>query len=271
MKIVRLNNQTQIPILGFGTWQLQGAFCRQAVQKALEVGFRLIDTADAYGNHKEVARAIKKSNIPRSEIFLTTKVWWPNLTQTAIEKSALRFLKELETDYIDLLLIHWPNRQIPIEQSLKALKNLQDRGVIRAFGVSNFTIHHLDDILKTGISITNNQIELHPSFSQPELVNFCQSHNIAVTAYSPIGQGQDLKLAEIQDLASKYGSTTSRVILSWLIHKNIIAIPRSSNPEHIEDNFKAIELELSPEDIARIDQLNTGNRQVKPSFSDFDY
>jgi 2,5-diketo-D-gluconate reductase B len=271
MKTLKLNPESQIPILGFGTWELSGRECQDAVKKALEIGYRLIDTADAYGNHKQVGVAIKDSGVNRSDIFLTTKIWRDSLESAKVFESANRFLEELQTDYIDLLLIHWPNREVPVAETLEAMSKLKKRGIIKAIGVSNFTIHHLQDALKTGFEFSNNQIELHPSFSQPELVKFCKSRNIIVTAYSPIGRGQDLNIPLIQELAKKHHASLSQIILAWFIHKNIVAIPKSSNPLHIKDNFDAMDIELTNNEISQIDNLSSNDRSVSPSFSEFNY
>lgn len=269
MKTLKLNDQTHIPVLGLGTWQLEGKVAQEAVEVALETGYRHIDTADAYGNHAAVAEGIKKSGLPRDEIFLTTKLWYTELTQNQIYDSAHRFLNELETDYIDLLLIHWPNKSISYNETLLAMKRLQDQKVIKAIGVSNFTIQHLKGALETGVPITNNQVELHPSFSQPELQHFCHDHNIVITAYSPIGQGDDLFIPIIEELAEKYQRSPSQVILNWIISKGMVAIPKSSNSDHIRDNFQALDWNLSSEDIVKIDNAKQGNRIVHPSFSEF--
>ncbi len=269
MKTLPLNADTAIPILGFGVWQLTGDECLNSVLKALEVGFRHIDTADRYGNHLQVAEAIKQSGIARSELFITTKVPHTALDKETLTNNVKRYLEELQTDYLDLLLIHWPNKEVPIKESLAAMNGLKEQGLIKAIGVSNFTIRHLEEALATGVEITNNQVEFHPSLNQKNLKEFCDAHEITLTAYSPIAQGQDLQIPLIMELAQKYERSEAQVILNWLISKNIVAIPRSSKPERIEDSFKTLEWELSPEDVAAIDELNTNNRLVMPPHAEF--
>jgi 2,5-diketo-D-gluconate reductase B len=271
MKTIKLNSQALIPVLGFGTWQLQGQTCYQAVRTALEIGYRHLDTARAYENHQMVGRAMADSGLPRKDIFLTSKVWLTDLHKKDLIAACHQALKELKTDYLDLYLIHWPNREIPIKESLEAMNQLKDEGLIKAIGVSNFTIHHLEDALKIGIEITNNQVEFHPSFNQKKLKDFCDRHHLSLTAYSPIGRGEDLKLAVIKRLADKYKRPPSQVILNWLIQKNIIAIPKATSREHIEDNFKTLEWQLDPKDVELIDNIGTNNRLIRPDFADFEY
>ncbi|MFB6182159.1 MAG: aldo/keto reductase [Candidatus Magasanikbacteria bacterium] len=272
MKKISLNQNCQIPILGFGTWQLKDKEGRSAIEKALEVGYRHIDTADIYGNHKEVGKSIQVSNIDRGDIFLTSKIWHSDLESQQIIDNTKRFLEELQTEYLDLLLIHWPNKDIEIAESLEAMNKLKDDGLIKSVGVSNFTIKHLKEALETGFDFSNNQVEFHPSLYQPELKQFCEENDIVMTAYSPIGQGQDLDLPIIQEMAEKYNKPECQVILNWIIQKDIVAIPRSSNPQHIQENFGATDWILKPEDIKKVNnKAAKNNRIINPSIAEFDY
>ena len=270
MKTITLKNKLQIPSLGFGTWQLKGQSCTDAVSAALKIGYTHIDTADVYGNHKEVAEGIKKHGIKRENLFLTTKVWRDQLHHDNILKSAHRFLEELQTDYIDLLLVHWPNTTISIKETLSALKELQDDKVIKAFGLSNFTIPLLEEALATNIEFVNNQVEFHPSLYQKDLKEFCDTHKIVLTGYSPIAQGADLKIPLIQELGKKYGKTPVQIALSWILKKNIVVIPRSSKPERIKENLEALSFQLNDEDCVQIDNLGLHTRIVRPDFAPFD-
>jgi 2,5-diketo-D-gluconate reductase B len=271
MKFLNLNKNTRIPILGFGTWQLSGNICQKSVEKALEVGYRHIDTADDYGNHHEVGEAIKASGLKRENLFLTTKIWWTDLKRESVLSCGKTFLKELQTQYIDLLLIHWPNHKIPISETLGAMNDLMEKGIVKEVGVSNFTINHLKEVKETGYRICNDQIEFHPSLNQRELVDFCKQNKIIVTAYSPNAQGQDLKISEIQILARKYGKTESQIILKWIVSKEIVTIPRSDNNKHIEENFQIWDWELEDEDKKKMDNLNSDNRLTNPDFAEFSY
>lgn len=259
-----------IPILGFGTWPLKGDLCVEAVDVALRVGYRHIDTADGYENHRSVGRAIRESGIGRGEIFLTTKVRRDDLRRETVVAAGNRFAEELRTDYLDLLLIHWPNDAIPMAETFAGLQALKDAGVIRHFGVSNFTIGRLERALALTDGILANQVEFHPSLHQKELLDYCRSRDIAVTAYSPTAKGADLALPIIQEMAKKYARSASQVALTWLIGKGIVAIPRSASAAHIADNFAALAWELAPEDVERIDRAHANNRGTRPAFADFD-
>lgn len=271
MKTIKLNDQTNIPVLGFGTWRLQGNECQKSVEKALEIGYRHIDTADAYDNHQDVAKAIQSSMLKREELFVTTKVWRDSLAHDDVIDGAKRFLDELKIDYIDLLLVHWPNRDVPVEETLAAMEELKKSKLIKTFGVSNFTIHHLQDALHAGYKLSCNQVEFHPSLNQKELKKFCHENGIVITCYSTNAFGADLKIPEIVDIAQKYNKLPYQVILNWIISNNMVAIPRSSNAEHIQSNFESLSFELSLEDIEKINNLGGNNRVVNPSFAEFGY
>ncbi len=271
MKEYKLNDRLSIPALGFGTWQITGKTCTEAVKTALEIGYRHIDTAESYGNQTKIMKALKESTVKREEIFLTSKLWKTHLHKNEAYESGKRILDELGVDYLDLFLIHWPIRSVPIMETLESLFELKSNGYIKEWGVSNFTIHHLEDIIARGVEIPLNQVEFHPSLNQKELKDFCDQHNIQLTAYSPIAQGADLKLPEIQKIAKAHNRSESQVILNWLIQKGLVAIPKATSREHIEDNFKCTEWELTKEEFNEVDNLNTNNRMIIASWSDFDY
>ena len=272
MKTIRLNDAAHIPVIGLGTWNLNGESCVESVETALTLGYRHIDTADAYGNHHEVAEGVRRAGIPREELFITTKL---NLAdgyaRDTVLKSGERFLKELEISYIDLLLIHWPDRSFPFSETLGAMNELKTKGMVRALGVSNFTPHHLEDAFATGIEITNNQVELHPSFNQKVLREFCASKRIAITAYSPLGRKRDLELLLLKELARKYSMSPAQVALNWILSHDMIAIPKSSHPERIKENFEAGTFTMDEADLRRIDEMPQGERVVWPTFGDFKY
>lgn len=259
-----------MPVLGFGTWLLKGDDARRAVETALQEGYRHIDTADRYENHHEVGEAMQASGVAREEIFLTTKVWHDRLHRDDILADTTRFLEELRMDYLDLLLIHWPNKAIPLEESLHALGDLQQQGIVRGIGVSNFSIKHIEDVMKSGIVIDNNQIEIHPTFPQHELVEYCLQHDITVTAYSPLGRSADLQHPVIMEIAEKHAAPSAAVILAWLRQRGIIAIPKAEKLEHIRGNLASLKLTLTDDDIAAIDALQPqDHRLVDPEWSEF--
>lgn len=269
MKTLRCNDNASIPILGLGTYKLIGETARKAVKTALDVGYRHIDTASRYGNQREIGAVVAASDVPREEIFITSKIWHTNLRPADLRAEFDQTLNELQTDYLDLLLIHWPNSDIPVSETLEAMYVLKREGRVRAVGVSNFTISHLHEVVDAGFHPAVNQVEYHPSLHQEDLRSFCQDNDIVVTAYSPLAQGHDLDLPVIKSLAKKYNRSAAQVILNWLMSKGIVVIPRSSNPDYIRDNFNAIEWTLDPSDIARIDEIDAHNRIINPPYAEF--
>jgi len=249
-----LRDGHRMPALGLGTWALRGEQCRFIVKRAIELGYTHIDTADSYGNHKEVGDAIK--GVDRSTLFLVSKVRQSRLQYQAVIQDCHRNLRELATEYLDLYLIHWPNERIPIHDTLRALNELVDDGKIRSIGVSNFRIPHLRDALKAeDHPITNNQIRLHPYEFDHDLVAFCQSHNLVVTAYSPLGRGGILSRPTILDLAKQYGRTPAQICLRWGLQKGVVVIPKTSSEARLRENMAIFDWELSHADMTRLDTL----------------
>lgn len=266
-----LNRGTKIPSLGFGTWQLTGLTAYEAVQTALKTGYRHVDTADVYGNHQEVGQALTDSSVKREDIFLTSKLWHSDLRADDAQRTIERVLKELQTDYLDLYLIHWPNQQVPINETLTAMAKMQEQGLVKEIGVSNFTVHHLEDALATEIPFSVNQVEFHPSLNQTALKDYCDQHDIVVTAYSPLAQGADLQLKPVKELAKKHKRSTAQVVLNWLLQKEIVAIPRSASKKHIEDNWEARSWKLTATEVKMLDDLNLDNRLIAPAINEFKY
>jgi len=271
MKMIKLNDQVSLPVLGFGVWQLTPEECQKSVEEAFKVGYRHIDTADAYGNHQAVGEAIKNSGLKREEFFITTKVRRDNQGKIGVEESVDRFLEELGIEYIDLLLIHWPNRDFSIEETLKAMDEAKKAGKIRAIGISNFNKKHIEEALAVGVEIVNNQVELHPTFQQKELRQYLKENNITVTSYSTNGRGEDLNLPEVKELAEKYNKTPYQIILNWAVAQDIICIPRSSKLERVKENFEIFDFELSAEDMEIMNNIEQKPRLSEPAFADFDY
>jgi len=198
-----LRDGHSMPRLGLGTWQLRGARGTYIVKRAIELGYRLIDTADAYGNHEEIREALK--GFDRSNLFITTKVRRSNLRYHDVIRDCNRSLRELGTEYVDLYLIHWPNEMIAIQETLTAFNELVDDGKIRSIGVSNFTIRHLKDALQIEEHpLTNNQVRFHLYDYDQALLAFCKKQNIIVTAYSPLGRGRILHIPTLQEMARRY-------------------------------------------------------------------
>jgi 2,5-diketo-D-gluconate reductase B len=270
-KIAYLYDNTPVPLLGLGTWQLTGDTCYNIVRQALEIGYRHIDTAHIYGNHVEIGHAIKDSGINRNELYITTKLWRNEMQQESVKMAAMRALQELGVDYIDLYLIHWPNSSVQLNHTFAGLDQLKKDGIIKHHGVSNFTIHHLEDSLRSNKEIAVNQVEFHPSLYQKELLDYCKAHQIVLTAYSPIGHGKDLEIQEIIELAKKYDKTPAQICISWCLSKDLITIPKASSKERLQENFDAQNFTISPDDIDIIDNLGLNNRYINPGFAEFDY
>jgi len=267
---IRLNDQTIIPQIGLGTWQMRGEQCRQAVYEAMRVGYRHIDTAAEYHNHEAVAEGLNDAALPREDYFLTSKVWRTELHYDELMNACKRTLQELDTAYLDLFLVHWPNTEIPMKETFRALEDLREQGFIKAIGVSNFTISHLKQALETGVDLAVNQVEFHPSLYQKKLKEFCNRNDIHLTAYSPLARGKDLELESVVTIAEKRGVPRGQVIINWIRQKGLSVIPKSSTPERIQSNFAALNWELTDKEIERIDAENTDNRLINPDFAEFE-
>jgi len=266
---IQLSNNVEIPQLGLGTYQLTGDTCRKAVAKALDVGYRHIDTASRYGNQKEIGEELANASVKREEVFITSKVWRDSVSADAVREACVKTLEQLDTDYLDLYLIHWPVEDIPVAETLTAMQALQDDDLIKAIGVSNFTIELLEEVLETDVTVVNNQVEFHPTLHQSRLKEFCDENDITITAYSPLAQGKDIRLDLIQHIAKKHDRSGAQVVLNWLKEKGLVAIPRSKHPDHIEDNFKTLEWQLDDEDVAAIDDIGRFERVINPEFGQF--
>ena len=253
-----LRNGVQIPRLGFGTYKTpEGEVAEASVLAALEAGYRHIDTAAFYGNEGGVGRAIRKSGIPREEIFVTTKVW---NTQRGYEKakaSILASLERLGLDYVDLCLIHWP--AIPKQYSdwesinvdtWRAFTELHRLGKVRAIGVSNFKPRHLDALMKTEVPPMVNQIECHPGQPQNETITYCQANGILVEAWSPMGRGKLLDHPLLVEMADKYGVSVAQLCIRWCLQRGILPLPKSVTPDRIRENARVYEFAISQEDMA---------------------
>ncbi|AOT03058.1 aldo/keto reductase [Arthrobacter sp. U41] len=257
-----LNNAVKVPQLGFGVYQIEPDEVRGATELALDAGYRHIDTAAAYANEAGVGQAVRNSGIPRDEIFITTKL--RNADQ-GYESALAAFedsRRELGVDVIDLYLIHWPYpRHNRFVDSWKALEKLYAEGAVRAIGVSNFLEPHLDRILAEGeIVPAVNQIELHPSFQQADLTRYSAARGIAVEAYSPLGQGEDLNSAVVRRLAETHGVTPAQIILRWHLQLGHIVIPKSVAAERIQENIDVFDFSLSEQEVVLISGLESGLR-----------
>ncbi|MFL2116409.1 aldo/keto reductase [Marinilactibacillus psychrotolerans] len=258
-----LKNGVKIPVVGFGTWQSSDEEAEKSVLWALEAGYRHIDTAAAYKNETGVGRGIKKSGLNREEIFITTKLSNQEHGYEEAKKAIQDSLDKLDTDYIDLYIIHWPN---PIKyrdnwkeanaQSWRAMEEAVEAGKIRAIGVSNFHPHHLEALAETAkIEPTLNQILLNPSDMQTEVVKYNQAHDIVSEAYSPLGTGKIFDVEELKELAAKYNKSIAQLVLRWSLQHGFLPLPKSVHEEHVHENADIFDFEIEEEDMKKIDSL----------------
>jgi diketogulonate reductase-like aldo/keto reductase len=260
----------KIPALGYGTFLLEGNDCLEGVADALSIGYRHIDTAQAYNNETEVGYAVKNSPVEREEIFITTKVTPRNFSQENFIPSVEESLKKLKVDYVDLLLLHWPSSPADDARDEVAVEQLalaQQKEYAKLIGVSNFTIRQMENARKQA-DIFCNQVEYHPYLGQNKILSYLHKHNMMLTAYSPLGRGKVLKDSLIISLAEKYGHSPAQIVLRWLIQQdNVSAIPKASDRKHREGNFKIFDFELSEEDMQDIFDLDSKDRLVNPPFA----
>mgnify|MGYP002674262006 FL=1 len=268
MQYVTLSNGVKMPKLGYGVYQVDKEECERCVLDALKVGYRHIDTAQSYFNEEEVGNAIAKSGIPREQIFLTTKVWVENYGYDETRKSVLESMRKLKTNYIDLVLLHQPFSDY--YGAWRALEDLYAEGVIKAIGVSNFYPDRLVDICSFArIKPMVNQVETHPHNQQIEAHEWMKKYGVQHEAWAPFGEGRGGMFEEplLVEIGKKYGKTAAQVILRWDMQRNIVAIPKSTHIERMEQNFDIFDFELSEEDMAKIATLD---KKQSSFFSHYD-
>lgn len=263
------HSSLKIPKLGMGTWQLEGYKCTDIVAAGLDAGYRLIDTAQAYNNEEYVGAAIEQSQLPRKDIFLVSKVWRENLSPNDVVNSTKESLDKLKTDYVDLMLIHWPNEEFALEDTLGGMEELLHDGFVKSFGVSNFPVAWLERTQELAPEFVCNQVEFHPFLSQEAVLNWLTNHNKFMMAYSPLARGEIFKNPIIKKVASKHAASEAQVVLAWLMnHDPVIAIPKTSTPEHLRANLESLQVTLDHEDLKNLENLKALNRRViNPDFS----
>ncbi|MFC6766978.1 aldo/keto reductase [Natrinema soli] len=258
-----------MPMLGLGTWQNDDPEqCAESVRTALETGYRHIDTAQAYGNEDAVGDGIAAANVDREDVFLATKLWHSNLAYDDVIETARDSLDRLGVDSLDLLYVHWPSGTYDPEETLSALSELYDEGLIENVGVSNF----LPDDLEVAADVCDaplfaNQVELHPLLPQERIRQACENDDIEVVGYSPLARGNVFNQPEIQDIAEKHDATEAQVSLAWAREKGVTPIPKATGAEHIRDNWESLTVELDQEDINAIDAIDETHREVDPDFA----
>jgi 2,5-diketo-D-gluconate reductase B len=256
-------NGARIPAIGLGTWELRGRTCARIVEQALRLGYRHIDTAQVYENEREVGEGLRASSVKRTDLFVTTKVWTSHFAPNDLERSAKESLARLRLTEVDLLLLHWPNPQVPLPETLGALARAKQLGLTRHIGVSNFTVALIEQAVKASPEqLACDQVEYHPYLDQTKVQAACARHGMAVVAYSPVAKGRiknDQTLARIGD---RHGKTAAQVCLRWLVQQKVAAIPRTSKLERLSENLDVFDFELSDEEMTKISAMGSASRRL---------
>lgn len=246
-------NGARIPAIGLGTWELRGRDCARVVEQALRLGYRHIDTAQMYENEREVGDGVRSSGVSRNDVFVTTKVWTTHFAPLDLERSTKESLARLRFDHVDLLLLHWPNPQVPLAETLGALARMKQQGHARNIGVSNFTVALIEEaVAKCPEPLVCDQVEYHPWLDQSKVLDACRDNGMALVAYSPVAKGKVKNDETLNSLAALYGKTPAQICLRWLVQQNVIAIPRTTKVERLSENIGVFDFELSDEDMATI-------------------
>ncbi len=258
------HNDTTIPQLGFGTWPMKGAECQRAVEAALQVGYRHLDTAQMYENEEAVGAGLRASGLDRDQVFLTTKIWPDHFQADAFRRAVDQRLEKLGVDAVDLLLLHWPSRDVPLAETIGVLNEAHRQGKARAIGISNFTVALIDEaVALSDAPLAVNQVEFHPFLDQRPVLEACRRHGLGVTAYCPIAKGKVNDNPVIQRIADAHNCTPVQVTLRWILQQGVIAIPKSATPERIKANFEAETIDLKADEMAAISGLHEpGGRMV---------
>jgi diketogulonate reductase-like aldo/keto reductase len=257
----------RIPKLGFGTWRLTGSEARKATETALSLGYRHVDTAEMYDNEAMVGAAIRASGIPRDELWVTSKIWMDHAAPRDVHAATRNILKRLAMDRVDLLLLHWPNPEVPLGDTLSAMTEVLDQGLARRIGVSNFTPSLLREALALA-PVAAVQVEYHPYLAQDELRQICQERGLAFTSYAPLGRGEVLEDGLVQAIADRHGASPAQIVLAWhLAQPNVGAVPKARSEAHQAENLGAVDVALTAQEVDALHGLARGRRIVDPSFA----
>ena len=253
----------RIPLLGLGTWDLRGRVCARVIEQALRLGYRHVDTAEMYNNEREVGEGVRASGVKRNEVFVTTKIWPSHFAPRELERAARDCLVRLRLSEVDLLLLHWPNPQIPLAETLGALGKVKRDGLARNIGVSNFTVSLLDEALKVSSEpLVCNQFECHPFLDQSKLIAACRQRGMAVVAYSPIARGNARNDEVLARIGATHKKTAAQVCLRFLVQQSIVVIPRTSKVERLAENAAIFDFALGEQEMAEISQLAHGDGRI---------
>jgi diketogulonate reductase-like aldo/keto reductase len=251
-------NGAKIPAIGLGTWELRGRTCARLVEQALRLGYRHIDTAQVYENEREVGEGLRGSGVKRDEVFITTKVWTSHFTPHDLERSAKESLVKLRLTEVDLLLLHWPNPQVPLSETLGALARAKQLGLARHIGVSNFTVALIEEaVAACPEPLVCDQVEYHPYLDQTKVRDACARHGLAVVAYSPVAKGRIKNDQALKRIGERYRKTSAQICLRWLVQQNVAAIPRTSKLERLSENLAIFDFELSDEEMRDISGMGS--------------
>lgn len=246
-------NGAKIPAIGLGTWELRGRACARLVEQALRLGYRHIDTAQAYDNEREVGEGLRASGVRRDDIFVTTKVWTTHFAPNDLERSTRESLARLRLTEVDLLLLHWPNPQVPLVETLGALARMKQLGMARHIGVSNFTVALIEEAVSLCTEpLACDQVEYHPYLDQAKVLQACARTGLALVAYSPVAKGRIKNDRALQEIGANHGKSAAQVCLRWLVQQGVAAIPRTSRIERLSENLDIFDFELSEDEMDRI-------------------
>jgi diketogulonate reductase-like aldo/keto reductase len=253
----------KIPLVGLGTWDLRGRACARVVEQALRLGYRHVDTAEMYDNEREVGEGVHASGVKRNDVFVTTKIWPSHFAPRELERAARECLVRLRLSEVDLLLLHWPNPQIPLEETLGALCKVKRNGLARHIGVSNFTVALIEQALKiTSEPLVCDQVECHPFLDQSKVIAACREHDMAVVAYSPIARGTARNDKVLAKIGAAHKKTAAQICLRFLVQQNIVVIPRTSKLERLSENAAIFDFTLSEQEMAEIAALSNRDGRI---------
>jgi 2,5-diketo-D-gluconate reductase B len=262
MKMIKIGS-LQVPAIGLGTYKLTGKDAIDIMLDAFRIGYRLIDTAQLYHNEEEVGTAIRQSGLRREEIKLITKVWPTNFSKDRFIPSVKESLKKLNTSYVDLLLIHWPHPQSEVNQYIHFLAQVQEEGMAKEIGVSNYNISQLEAVQRAGVNIVTNEIEYHPWIDPHKVIDWMQHHQMPVIAYTPLGRGMVMKDKTIAAIAMEHHRQPAQIVLRWMMQKeNLIAIPKASSSKHLQENLEVFDFMLTEQEVKTINSLAGDHRRV---------
>ena len=262
MQLIEANGAS-IPAIGLGTWELRGRVCARLVEQAIRLGYRHIDTAQVYENEREVGEGLRASRVRREDMFVTTKIWTTHFAPNDLERSTKESLTKLRLFEVDLLLLHWPNPQVPLSETLGALAHVKKLGMAKHIGVSNFTVALIDEaVAACPEPLVCDQVEYHPYLDQTKVMEACARHGMAVVAYSPVARGRIRGDETLTAIGQAHGKTAAQVCLRWLVQQNVAAIPRTSKIERLSENIEIFDFVLSDDEMRQISAMGSAKGRL---------